>query len=239
MIASFFQQTMRWTAVLGAFLASALTVQLAAQTTASSVAGPVEYWDEVYTTVPKLFLLEKGMSLETVVTTLQCEPSAVIQHTEGGYLMLEWKYLHQNRWVSSKMANRSSGRTQGEDYWLAPASVYVLFNNDLNLVSYITEEGMANLKDAHMWQAAASAQGLIRSQCIGVQFEAPAAFKAPVVANEVEPERKLFEMPAAISNVPAKTAEVQSDEPKKKNKKAGRVILLGTLGLFLVSVIAS
>lgn len=135
---------------------------------------------DLFTTVDRLFDLEKGMTMELVVSTLQCEPHAVIQHTEGGYLMLEWRYLHKDRWISAEQSEQDAFRTEGDDFWVDPSSVYLMFNNAHEFVNYVTEEGLAKIRDAYAWQATSEAVGLERSECRACEVTLPASFAPDV-----------------------------------------------------------
>lgn len=143
---------------------------------------------DLYTTVDRLFDLEKGMTLETVVSTLQCEPHALLQHTEDGYLMLEWRYLHKDRWISAEQSEQANHRMDGDEFWVAPSSVYLMFNNNHEFVNYITEEGLGRARDAYTWQATSAAVGSIRSECKACEVSLPASFapEAPAADEEAE-----------------------------------------------------
>jgi hypothetical protein len=143
---------------------------------------------DLYTSVDRLFDLEKGMSMETVISTLQCEPHALIQHTQGGYLMLEWRYLHKDRWISAEQSKQDGYRTQGDDFWVEPASAYLMFNNAHEFINFVTEEGLAKIRDAYAWQATSQAVGLERSECRACEVTLPASFAPEVPEPETAPE---------------------------------------------------
>ena len=170
--------------VLTALIAGPVVGQTQPSTSASSgtaMAPPPPKFIQLdlYTSVPKLFLLEKGMTLETVVATLECEPHAIIQHTEGGYLMLEWRYVHQDRWISAQTQNQAEERTKGDDYWTQPSSVYLMFDNKHTFINYVTEEGLGSMRDAFDWQASATTVGSVRTTCQTFSAEVPSQFQPP------------------------------------------------------------
>lgn len=131
---------------------------------------------DLFTTVDRLFDLEKGMTMETVIATLQCEPHAVIQHTEGGYLMLEWRYLHKDRWISAEQSKQDAFRVEGDAFWVEPSSVYLMFNNAHEFVNYVTQDGLSRMRDAYAWQATSQAVGLERTACKACEVTLPASF---------------------------------------------------------------
>ena len=118
-----------------------------------------------HTTVERLFSLEDGMTLSQVNQTLGSEPHDLLQNTEGGYMMLEYRYLKAYRTVKSSEVDTESGRIVGEPHYKEASSVYLMFNNTNRLVSYVTADALGEIEHQHKLERTASRLGATDAPC--------------------------------------------------------------------------
>jgi hypothetical protein len=120
---------------------------------------------DYHTTVEHLFNLEDGMTLSEVNQTLGSEPHDLLQNTAGGYMMLEYRYLKAHRKVKSSERDTESGRVVGTPHYMEPASVYLMFNNDHLLVSYVTADALGSIEHQYKLEATARRLGAVDAPC--------------------------------------------------------------------------
>ena len=118
-----------------------------------------------HTTVERLFNLEDGMSLSQVNQTLGSEPHDLLQNTEKGYMMLEYRYLKAYRTVKSSEVDTESGRIVGEPHYKEASSVYLMFNNENRLVSYVTADALGEIEHQYKLERTASRLGATNAPC--------------------------------------------------------------------------
>lgn len=159
-----------------------------------------------HTTVEKLFSLEDGMSLSQVNQTLGSEPHDLLQNTENGYLMLEYRYLKAYRKVKSSEVNTESGRIVGEPHYQNASSVYLMFNNDHRLVSYITADALGEIEHQYKLESTARRLGATDAPCTrNCRIEIPG--QEVVEAGVQEPQEVeveeivVVERPSGFSNL--------------------------------------
>lgn len=120
---------------------------------------------DYHTTVERLFGLEKGMTLTEVNQALKSEPHDLLQNTKGGYLMLEYRYLKAYRKVKASEVDTESGRILGTPQYRDAASVYLMFDNDHRLVSWVTADAMGDLRHQYKLEATATRLGSMDAPC--------------------------------------------------------------------------
>lgn len=118
-----------------------------------------------HTTVERMFNLEDGMTLSQVNETLGSEPYDLLQNTQGGYLMLEYKYLKAHRKLKASEVDTESGRVIGVPHYKDASSAYLMFNNENRLVSYVTSDALGELEHQYKLEATARALGSVDAPC--------------------------------------------------------------------------
>ena len=139
----------------------ALLLQFSAMGTAQDAKTSVDY----HTTVERLFHLQQGMTLLEVNETLTSEPHDLLQNTEGGYLMLEYRYLKSYRKVKTSEVDTESGRIVGSPHYADAASVYLLFDNESRLVSYVTADALGDIEHQYRLETTARRLGSRDAPC--------------------------------------------------------------------------
>lgn len=141
-----------------------------------------------------MFNLNKGMTLADVNATLMCGPYQLLQHTDGGYLMLEYKYIHAKRSVNAEHVDMDEHRLDGKPAYADIATFYALFDNDQKLVQYVTSAAMDDLKDMYASEATAQKLGSFNTPCTSnCVILRPG--EQMVVAGTEEPEEEPEEKP--------------------------------------------
>ena len=138
-----------------------LLAGLTLQTAAQQQKVVVDY----HTNVERLFNLEDGMTLSQVNETLETVPYDLVQNTEGGYLILEYRYVKAYRSIGASEADTESGRLEGVPYYQDASSVYLLFSNDNRLVSYVTADAMGDLEHQYKLEATARKLASMDAPC--------------------------------------------------------------------------
>lgn len=145
-----------------------------------------------HTTVERLFSLEDGMSLSQVNEALRSEPYNLLQNTQGGYLMLEYLYLKAHRMVKTSEVDTESGRVIGIPHYQDPSSVFLMFDNENRLVSYVTGDALGDLEHQYKLEATARELGALDAPCTrNCRIAIPG--QEAVAAGEGEPEEALVE----------------------------------------------
>ncbi len=132
---------------------------------ASSVNAQSTTVEDYYTTVDRLFLLNEGMTLGEVNSTLASEPYEVVQNTLGGYLILEYKYVKKYRLIRIEHVDDESNRTAGKAIYEDASSAYLLFDNDLKLHSYVTQDALGAVRDAYKLEMTVRNLGSLEAPC--------------------------------------------------------------------------
>ena len=159
-----------------------------------------------HTTVERLFNLEDGMSLSQVNQTLRSEPHDLLQNTENGYMMLEYRYLKAYRTVKSSEVDTESGRIVGEPHYKEASSVYLMFNNDNRLVSYVTADALGEIEHQYKLERTASRLGATDAPCTRnckISIPGQEVVEADEEVSEEAPveEVKVVERPSGFSGL--------------------------------------